>query len=158
MSAVGGARSPIPLKDLFGPRKSVLDPNAGWLGSYPKLQVHEPVVVSDAVPVMYGLIAQEIPPKLLLYDQNVLENVRVFPGAGMARHAHHDVTSLVIGTTAAPVLVLLGDLRATLEARVRLALLRPSTRTGVAGTTCRAADVATRWLEASSALGARLHD
>ena len=106
LSIVGGVRNPrIPSKYLARPCDGLAHSDSGWLWPCPEFEVLRPVVLAYAVPMMDGLLTQQVSAEDLFHDEYVFEDVLTLPGSRVTGCPDHHVPGLMACAAAFPAAV-----------------------------------------------------
>src|SRR5438046_1860601 len=155
-NVVGGGPALVSQKNFPRPRQGVLNPDAARLRANPQFQVFAPVIVLQAVAVVYGLVPGKETSQHFLHDEYVFEDVAAAGAPRMTRCPKHDVSGLVIDASTLPVPVGLAGVRAACAANCRFRLLRAPARALAAGPARGTPFVSAGRLECATAFGAPL--
>ena len=142
-------------KDFPRPRHRVVDPDAARLRANPQFEVFAPVIVLQAVAVVYGLVPGKETPQHFLHDHYVFEDVAAAGAPRMPGYPKHDVSGLVVDASTLPVAVGLAGVEAARAANHRFRLLRATARALAAGSARGTPLVSAGRLECATAFGAR---
>ena len=87
------------------PCDGVAHSDSGWLRPCPELEVLRPVVLAYAVPVMDGLLRQQVSAKDLFHDEYVFEDVLTLASSRVTGCPDHYVSGFMACAAALPAAV-----------------------------------------------------